>query len=150
MLKIRRAQAEDRGALLDLLRENEMEHAEPIGDYLLAVQEEDVLGCIRLEECENVSMIRPVVVGKRHRKKGIGRLLIESLPPSDKPRAVAARGDAVPFYETLGFLKISWGQLPTPQQEECDFCPDRSACQPQPMMQGFPKTCEETKKENKR
>lgn len=143
MIKIKRAQAEDRVALLDLLRENEMDPAEPITDYLLAVYGEDLLGCIRLEEFEEVSMIRPVVVSERHRKKGIGRLLIESLPPSNKPRTVAARGDAVPFYAELGFLMTSWAHLPTHQREECGSCPDRSTCQPQPMMQRLPPICEE-------
>jgi N-acetylglutamate synthase-like GNAT family acetyltransferase len=136
VIELRRAAPEDRRPLIDLLWENGMGHAEPISDYLLAFDGDDVLGCIRLEEFQDITMIRPIVVTQRHRKKGIGRLLVERILPVDKPTAVVARGDAVSFYKTLGFVKTEWEMIPESQLDECRSCPDRKVCQPQPMRRG--------------
>ena len=111
-IEIKYARSQDRTALIDLLWENGMEHAEPIEDYLLAVCDNAVVGCVRLEDFPDLAMIRPVAVSPDHRKKGIGRLLIQHIMPAHKPTAVVGRGDAVPFYKALGFEKISWEKIP--------------------------------------
>ncbi len=139
-ISIRYAVERDRDALIRLLWESEMEHAEPISDYRLALDGSDLLGCLRLEDHENLQMIRPVVVAQQHRQKGVGRRLIESISSGTKPIAVAARGEAVSFYRTLGFIETKWIVLPENQQEECCRCPDRSACKPQPMMRNSKNT----------
>ena len=131
---LRSAEEKDREALTALLQENEMEYDGDIEEFQVAAHGKQLVGCIRLEDFKDLVMIRPVVVAKGYRKKGIGRFLVESLLQQDKSFGVAARGESVPFYETLGFEKTNWHKIPGEQRDECRSCPDLSDCQPQPMI----------------
>lgn len=147
MIHLKQADAVDRAALTDLLRDNEMDHAEPIEDYRLAMIGEEIVGCIRLENYDDLVMIRPVVVSRNHRKKGVGRRLIQSILCTGKPTAAVGRGEAVPFYAALGFSTATWQMLPSSQQEECCACPDKPICRPQPMIYGCRQNCTDATKE---
>jgi N-acetylglutamate synthase-like GNAT family acetyltransferase len=134
MAELRKAELKDQDALTALLLENDMEYTESVDDFLLALENNEIVGCARLEEYDSLLMIRPVVVAKGYRGQGIGRLLLESIMPSDRPTALAARGDAIEFYRAVGFLNTEWEMLPPNQREECMSCPDLAECQPQPMI----------------
>lgn len=134
MLRFERARPEDRRKLETLLSENKMECVEPIEDFMLAWQDEDIAGCGRIEDYPDVAMIRPLVVAKTFRNRGIGRFLLELILPTGKPTVVAARGESTGFYSALGFSCAEWQAIPINQTHECISCPDRTECRPQPMI----------------
>ena len=133
-IDLRLAEEKDREAIFKLLRENKMEYDGAIEDFQVAVRNEQIVGCIRLEDFDDLVMIRPVVVAEHHRKSGIGRFMVESVSQASKPIGVAARGDAISFYEALGFEKTTWRKIPGEQHNECKACPDKGSCRPQPMI----------------
>jgi len=134
MVELRIAGPEDRDRLTAMLWENEMEYADPVEHYVLAVDGKEIIGCGRTEDYESMVMIRPVVVSAQYRRQGIGRLLLKGIMPVDRPAALVARRESIKFYEALGFSKAEWGIIPTTQQEECVSCPHRLECRPQPMI----------------
>lgn len=134
MMEFRHARTKDRAALIDLLWEGGMQHAEPIADYLLAFVGGTLAGCIRTESIDGMVLIRPVAVAVQFRRRGVGRRLVERTLTHHRTMAVAARGEAVPFYESLGFSMSRWDRMPAIQREECRCCPDQGMCHPQPMI----------------
>jgi len=134
---LRKAGPEDRDMLTALLWENEMEYADPVEHYVLAVEGKEIIGCGRSEDYESLVLIRPVVVSQKYRRQGIGRLLLKSIMPVDRPTALVARRESIKFYEALGFSKAEWEIIPTTHQKECALCPHRVECRPQPMIWKF-------------
>jgi N-acetylglutamate synthase-like GNAT family acetyltransferase len=137
MVDLRKAEPEDRDMLITLLWENEMDYADPAEHYVLAVDGKEIIGCGRSEDYESIVMIRPVVVSRKYRRQGIGRLLLRGIIPADRPTALVARHESIKFYEALGFSKAEWERIPPTQQEECASCPHRLECRPQPMILNF-------------
>ena len=134
MLRFESARPEDRNKLEALLWDNGMEYADPIENFMLASQGDEIVGCGRIEEYPDVAMVRPLVVAEAFRKKGIGRLLLERILPPGKPTVIVARGESVRFYSVNGFTVADWRTIPTQQVNECISCPDRTECRPQPMI----------------
>ncbi len=130
----RKAIPGDRDDLFCLLDANDLDFTEPVEDYLLAVADGRIVGCARVEVCEDMATIRPVVVAEEYRGRGVGRELLTKIMPADRPTALAARGDAVEFYKSVGFSAAEWHALPTMLWEECEACPDFTRCEPKPMV----------------
>lgn len=134
MLTLRLATSDDLSALINLLMTADMDYVEPIEDYTLAFENEMIVGCIRLENHVDKVMIRPLVVAENYRNKGIGKYIIENVIPDDKPSVIAARGKAIPFYISVGFINADWQSVSDQQREECKLCSEHSICNPQPMI----------------
>ena len=135
MIRIETAKPEDQLRLMELLLNNGMEYVDPVEAFMVAREGEAIVGCLRLEQHHlRVEMIRPLVVDEVHRGRGIGRLLLERSLSRDKPTVIAARGDAVGFYSTLGFRAANWKIIPDVQKEECACCPENCKCSPCPMV----------------
>jgi N-acetylglutamate synthase-like GNAT family acetyltransferase len=134
MLRFERAKPEDLKMLEALLRENGMEYADPIEDFLLAKQGSEIVGCARMEDYAELAMLRPLVVAKGYRNKGIGRFILEQILPAAKPAVIVARGESARFYSSFGFTHANWQEIPLHQTNECTSCPDRTECRPQPMI----------------
>jgi len=134
MLLFESARPEDRRMLEALLWENGMEYADPIEAFMLARQGDDIVGCARIEDYPYVAMVRPLVVAKAFRRKGVGQLLMERILSTGKPTVIVARGESVKFYSAFGFSSTSWQVIPVHQTNECTSCPDRAECHPQPMI----------------
>jgi N-acetylglutamate synthase-like GNAT family acetyltransferase len=134
MLRFESARPEDRIQLTALLWENGMEYEDPIENFMLAKQGEDIVGCGRIENYPEVAMVRPLVVAQAFRNKGIGRLLLERILPSGKSTVIVARGESVKFYSVNGFTLANWRTIPIHQTNECISCPERTECRPQPMI----------------
>jgi anaerobic selenocysteine-containing dehydrogenase/N-acetylglutamate synthase-like GNAT family acetyltransferase len=135
-LEVRNAGASDEDALTSLLFRCDMDYSGDVTDYTLIMDGTVIAACIRLENHEGVKMIRPLAVDALYRRQGLGTYLVErSLPPStDKPVVLAARGEAVLFYRTLGFEETDWDRIPRTQNEDCRSCPDFERCKPVPMV----------------
>ena len=54
-------------------------------EALLWEQGDDIVGCARIEDYPYVAMVRPLVVAKAFRRKGVGQLLLEQILPTGKP-----------------------------------------------------------------
>lgn len=137
MLRFERARPEDREKLEALLWENGMDYADPMEDFVLAREGDEIAGCGRIEDYPDVVMVRPLVVAAGFRRRGIGRLLLKRILPAGKPAAVVARGESVEFYSAIGFKFSTWRTIPAHQAHECSSCPDASQCCPQPMIHGY-------------
>ncbi len=134
MLRFESARPEDREKLEALLWENGMDYADPIKDFMLARQGDEIAGCGRIEDYSAMAMVRPLVVAESFRRRGIGRLLLERILPDGKPAVIVARGESVRFYSAFGFTVANWKNIPVHQANECTTCPDRTDCRPQPMI----------------
>lgn len=132
--RVRKAGPEDKEALLRLLSEVELGYTDPIEDYWVAVTDNELSGCIRVEIIEEQLLIRPIAVSENYRRKGVGQRLLNHICTNDKSILVAARGDATSFYKALGFLSASWDIMPEVQTDECKACPDKDKCNPRPMI----------------
>jgi N-acetylglutamate synthase-like GNAT family acetyltransferase len=134
MLRFENARPGDREKLQALLWENGMDYADPIEDFMLVREGDEIAGCGRIEDYPEVAMVRPLVVAESFRRRGIGRLLLERILPTGKPAVIVARGESANFYSAFGFTIADWEAIPVHQAHECTSCPDRTECRPQPMI----------------
>lgn len=134
MLAFRPATTEDRTKLIRLLKEASLDYIDPPEAYLLALEDGTIAGCGRLEDHDHFVMLRPLVVAAPYRRRGVGSLILKSMMPVDKPTLLVARSEAVVFYESIGFSHSSWHEVPSSYRVECESCPDRTGCMPQPMI----------------
>jgi N-acetylglutamate synthase-like GNAT family acetyltransferase len=134
MIKLRPATINDCPALISLLEENGMDYIDPPEEYILAMEEEAITGCGRLEDHGHIAMLHPLAVAEPYRRHGAGRLILKSIMPADKPTALVARDESVAFYKAMGFSHTGWNTIPASQRAECESCPNRPECKPQPMI----------------
>jgi N-acetylglutamate synthase-like GNAT family acetyltransferase len=140
MLVLRNATNSDRSALVELLAKANMGYVEPIKAYTLALEGAIIAGCARLEDHGDIVMLRPLVVAEKYRRKGLGKHILSRIMPDDKPTIVAAHGESIPFYAAIGFNKTGWHAVSDEQRDECELCPERTVCNPQPMIY-IPDSC---------
>ena len=134
MTRSRAATTNDRTALIALLAEADMDYTEPPEAYILAMEEETIAGCGRLEDHGHFVMLRPLVVAEQYRGRGVGKLILQGIMPADKPTVLVARGEAIAFYKAMGFSHTGWNTVSAPQIAECESCLNRTECMPQPMI----------------
>jgi len=134
MLALRPATTEDRTEVVNLLKEASLVYIDPPEAYLLVLEENTIAGCGRLEDHGQFVMVRPLVVAAAYRRQGVGSFILKSMMPVDKPTLLVARSKAVVFYESMGFSHTSWRETPSSCRVECESCPDRTGCMPEPML----------------
>lgn len=127
---LRRGGETDRQALHGLLTSHQMESNIEPAEFLVAEIDGTLVGAARLEYEQQSAYLRPVLIYSKWQMKGIGRALVRALAKDLPSLHVVARGEATGFYERLGFLPMSWEQVPTHYREECVGCPDRAICRP--------------------
>ena len=133
-ITVEKARDEDQSRLKALLVENGMGYAGPIDSFVVARKGDDIIGCAQLEEHSTMAMVRALVVAASYRRQGVGRLLLKAIVAADKPAALVARDEAIPFYKKFGFTAADWSIIPLHHRDECTFCDDRMSCRPQPML----------------
>ena len=102
----------------------------------VAVDGDDlVVGFCRLQDdTDGIAYVNPIVVYNLWRGQGVGRALIEDAHASAGELRLIARGGSVGFYRRLGFVDMSWEIADqAAASEDCDGCPFREQCNPQPM-----------------
>ena len=93
----------------------------------------EVVGFIRLQLDDGVWHINPVVTYPTWRGYGVGKALVKDALKRTGELKLVARGPSVPFYEAMRFDKVDWDQVGPKIAGECDGCPMRGECNPQPM-----------------
>jgi amino-acid N-acetyltransferase len=124
----------DREALYTLLATYEMEAEVDPAEFIIATWEAHLIGAVRLEWEGNTAYIRPLAVYASWHGRGIGRLLIQALQKETPELNVVDRGQVAPFYQRLGFIHLTWEQVPARYQAECQNCPDQETCHPTSMI----------------
>jgi GNAT superfamily N-acetyltransferase len=111
-----------------------MEGIPSVDNVTVAVNAADeVVGFIRLEFDAGAWHVNPVVTYPTWRGHGVGRALVEDAAARVGDLVLVARGYSVPFYEKLGFANTGWDSIGPIVSTECDTCPIREECAPQPM-----------------
>ena len=111
-----------------------MGYSDPPEAYMLAMYEETIAGCGRIEDHGNFAMLRPLVVSEPYRGYNVGRLILQEIMPANKPTMLVARGEAIAFYKAMEFLPTGWDDMSPSQRAECNSCFNRNECMPQPMI----------------
>ena len=102
----------------------------------VAVNDEDeVVAFCRLQDDANgIAYVNPIVTYGAWRGYGVGRALIEDAQAIAGELRLIARGTSVGFYRRLGFEDMPWSMTDqAAASEDCDGCPYRAECGPQPM-----------------
>lgn len=134
----------DRVALQSLLAANQMRTDVEPGEFFIATFQDGLVGAARLEWVDQEAYLRPIVVEREWQGKGVGKALLQRVMRGLASLTLVARREAVGFYTRMGFLPVSWEQVPIRDRRECGECPDREECQPMPMRWvGEPSTGEE-------
>lgn len=133
LVRMRRGRPEDQDVLLELLDQYGMVGAITPADCLMAEGVGGVIGFARIEIVEGLPYLRPIVIDTAYRHQGIGRRLVQYLLAQIPELRVTARGEAVDFYTRLGFELMPWEAVPPLFRQECEACPERTACRPVPM-----------------
>jgi amino-acid N-acetyltransferase len=115
-----------------MLPRDPAEMAEGIGDWLVAVEEGEVTGCVSLvffgdELCE----LRSLAVRADHRGNGLGGKLIRAAVEMARVRGmrrVLTLTRAVGVFESAGFVRDLVGNYPEKVWRDCMSCPLRARC----------------------
>ena len=131
---LRQGEEADRSAIHDLLSFYEMEADLPGAEFIVVEIDGQIMGAARLEMEEQAAYIRPILVHPNWRRRNIGTALIGEIAKNLPALHVVARGEAVGFYQKIGFTPMPWDQVPERYRLECDACPELEACCPEPMI----------------
>lgn len=105
---------------------------ESIADWVVATEDERVVGCGSLVEMgPTLSEVRSLAVSPSHRKSGLGSLLVRTLIDCARERGIPvvfALTRAVPFFAKLGFSVTVKENFPEKVWRDCAICPVRNAC----------------------
>lgn len=93
-----------------------------------------VLGFVRIVRSAGRDYICPIVVDASAQGGGVGQALMTFAHERFGTLRFVARGEAVPFYESLGCRETSWSDIALDISSDCVDCPDRAGCAPQPMV----------------
>ena len=136
LFTIRDARESDMG-LIDLYAMAEGMDRIPGPDRVrVAVNENDeVVAFCRLQDDANgIAYVNPIVTYAPWRGYGLGRALMTDASQRAGELRLIARGTSVDFYRKLGFEDMPWSMTDqAAASEDCDGCPYRAECGPQPM-----------------
>lgn len=123
--------------ILELLEEADLPvagvtHAE---SFLVAREQERLIGCIGLEVYGDVGLLRSLVVRPETRGSGLGKLLVEQLLETARARGVSTMylltTTADEYFPRFGFEPIPRDQADSRLQASEEFrgaCPDAAVC----------------------
>ena len=102
----------------------------------VAVNEDDVpIGFVRawVDPQTGQAYVNPIVVYEPWRGFGIGRMLMDDVRERYGGIRLVSRGTSLAFYRALGYTDIGWELIAPEIASDCDGCPMREECAPQPM-----------------
>ena len=141
-LTIRQAQLPDVPAMLSLINDHasrsvmlprtELEICESLRDFLVAVQDGELLGCGALHfYTQHMAELRSLAVAREHTRSGLGQKLAAELLEQARKYGVDVvfLFTYVPgFFEKLNFQTVDRGALPLKTWKDCQRCPMINAC----------------------
>ena len=144
-MEITKAKEYHRQSIVSLLQAEKLpvEDLPPVLDnFFVALDENDVIGAIGLEEYDSCGLLRSMVVSKRFRNKNIASHLIEAL----EKKAIASGMDCIylltetapQYFEKKGYEKISRDSVPKSIQASSEFsgvCPVSAIAMKKSLMQ---------------
>jgi len=133
VIQLRWGTPNDRSAIIALLKHEEMGEGIDPTECLIVEAKNGFLGFARVEVVEGEGYLRPIIVSPQGQGKGIGRILMSGLQQKWCKLLLVARGDAIGFYQKIGFETIDWQEIAEIIQKECLDCPKQGTCRPVPM-----------------
>lgn len=130
---IRQGHEGDRQAIDELLAFYQMVGDVDPGKFLVAEVDGQVVGAVQLEWARGEAYLRSMVVRQDWHGEGIGSALVKALIKEQNMVKVVSRGYSAPFYRQLGFQAVDWAAIHPSIRQECEVCPERITCQPEPM-----------------
>ena len=141
-LTIRQAQLADVPAMLSLINDyaarsvmlprTELELCESLRDFLVALQDDELLGCGALHfYTQHMAELRSLAVAREHTRSGLGQKLAAELLEQARKYGVDVvfLFTYVPgFFEKLDFQAVDRGVLPLKVWKDCLRCPMINAC----------------------
>lgn len=142
MIQIRRATLRDIPTIVRLINayardgvmlpRTEFEMAENIRDFIVAFDNNELMGCGALHFYTPLSgEIRSLAVQPGSKTKGIGRALVEALEEEAREHdlhSIFAFTYVDKFFDKLGFEIVDRGELPLKAWKDCLRCPKFQAC----------------------
>lgn len=113
---LRPANPEDLGAIRQLVFQAKLDPTQLRWENFSVIEfQEQVIACGQLRQFSGCQELGSLVVQKPWRDRGLGSYLVQHLvEDAIAPVYVECMGWLVAFYEQLGFVKISWSDLPNP------------------------------------
>lgn len=134
MVSFRAATADDLPAVLGLLEAAHLPLAgvsEHIRNFVLALEDGQLVGCAGLEVYGEAGLLRSVAVAQNYRSRGIGAKLTAEVLAWAEGRGASSvsllTSDAQDYFPRLGFVRVERSELPPglAQSEELKgACPD--------------------------
>src|SRR6516225_706261 len=142
MLNIRNASLHDIHAMLELINayaaqgimlpRTEFEMAENIRDFVVALDDGQLVGCGALHFYTITSgEVRSLAVDPKVKTRGIGRAIVEKLEQEAIEQdlySIFAFTYVAGFFAKLGFDEVDRGELPLKAWKDCLRCPKFQAC----------------------
>jgi amino-acid N-acetyltransferase len=150
-LIIRKATMRDIHALLDLINgyasqgimlpRTEFEMSENIRDFILAFDDDKLVGCGALHFYSPTSgEVRSLAVHPKSKSRGVGRALVETLEKEAREcglESIFAFTYVDRFFKKLGFVEVERGELPLKAWKDCLRCPKFQSCDETAMVKYF-------------
>jgi N-acetylglutamate synthase-like GNAT family acetyltransferase len=133
MITIRQGCPGDHGALQEVLVACGMCDGIVAEGCLVALEGDSPVGLVRLESGAGIPYVRPIAILPAQQGKGLGTRLLRIVTATYLEVKVVARGPSTEFYRRLGFERITWEEIYSPFQQDCEQCLDRAECKPCPM-----------------
>ena len=136
---IKKAENQDVTLIRNLLAESDLYHADIDGEsghqFLIAWQEDDLIGSVALEVAGQVALLRSLAVKPEYRRKGVATKLVDAIESHAKSQDIKdlylLTLTAAEFFSGLGYRKTDRAQAPVSLQGTTEFksvCPATAVC----------------------
>jgi amino-acid N-acetyltransferase len=142
-IALRPAGRQDEPALRGLLREAGLPFEDVASgrqDFLVAIVDGDLVGCVGLEIFGTAGLLRSLAVRERHRGSGLGSALFERIIVVAQGKSVERlfllTTTAAPFFARRGFVPADRSMAPEAMGKSAQFaglCPSTAACMTMPL-----------------
>lgn len=105
--------------------------AENIQNFILALEQDKIIGCAGLEIHDKAGLLRSVAVAGDYQKQGLGSRLTEGILDLAEHHQLSSISllteTAKDYFPRFGFVEVSRKDLPEPLKDSAEFkgaCPD--------------------------
>jgi amino-acid N-acetyltransferase len=137
-VEITNAADEHFSSILELLRLSKLPEEDVdkhLVNYLVAVDENKLVGCVGLEVYEGVGLLRSLAVHPEHQGKGIGTALLQRMVAHAKEKGLSElyllTATADKFFLKQGFAQVAKDEADKRVKESVEFksvCPEDAVC----------------------